>query len=271
MATRCAAFVRLHVVFASTVLIALGGFGASASALTLDFEGLVNGQTPNPSGGTSGSFLFSTPIADVTIGSPDLAGIAAFDTTSTGPNASGPDPDLLVDSGIALIVQNDGETAQSPFPGDSSFGIFDVPNDDPGNNLIEIAFSQAVTVVSLDVIDINGNGPAEILLTDSTGATRLYDLTMNFTGDPNQGAPGIVTLDTLLEADQVGVGPLLGNGDTPMAFFSEDAGFDPDDVVSVDYFIFGSGALDNLVIIPEPGTALLLGLGLAALSGRRSR
>ncbi|MEM9173676.1 MAG: PEP-CTERM sorting domain-containing protein [Myxococcota bacterium] len=243
-------------------LVLLAG---SASAITLDFEGLVNGENPNPTGGTAGTFLFATPIANVTIGSPDLAGVAAFDTSTTGPNAGGPDPDLLVDSGIALIVQNMNVTTQT-VP-----GIFDTPNDDPGDNLISVVFDQAVTVLSLDVIDINGNGPAEVRLRDSAGLVRLYDLTMNFTGDPVDGFPGILTLDTLLEADQVGVGPLLSGGATPMAFFSEDAGFDPTDVVGIDYNLFGSGALDNLVFVPEPGTALLLGLGLAGLAHRPRR
>ena len=163
-----------------------------------------------------------------------------------------------MDSGIALILQNDG------FPSQTS-GVFDSPDDDADGGFLHFAFSSAVTVLSLDLIDINGNGPADVVLTDGLGRTRSYFAPMDWTGDVNVGDVGIGTLDLLLQADQAGVGP--GN---PLAIFSQDVNFDESDVFNIDIEFQGSAALDNLTFVPEPSTFLLVSLGLAALVSRRS-
>ncbi|MEM7410206.1 MAG: PEP-CTERM sorting domain-containing protein [Myxococcota bacterium] len=225
--------------------------GAASAATTLDFEFLLNGE--------AGPYVVVTPDGTVTIsGSGSNQGVAAFDTSDPGPNAGGEDTDLLVNSGLALILQDDNEPTQT------TSGIFDVPDDDANGGTISFVFSQAAQLFSLDLIDINGNGPATVTLTDGGGNSRIYDVPFDWTGDIAQGAIGIQTLDLTTLAAQVGVGP--GN---PLATASQDAGFDDTGVVQLDVFFAGSAALDNLVFVPEPSTVLLVGLGLGTLALRR--
>lgn len=238
------------------LLLPVGG-----SATTLDFETLLNGES-----GGAGGFVFVTPEATVTIqGTGSNAGEAAFDTTDPGPNSAGPDPDLLVNTGIALILQNDNASSMTG-------NIFDTPNDDPNQNgLLTFVFSQAVSMVSIDLIDINGNGPATVTLFDSNGYAREYFAPMDWTGDPNEPPfpVGIETLDLTSLVPQVGPGP--GN---PSTTVTNDIGgvFNPLDVVTLTVEFDGSAALDNVsYIIPEPGTVGLLALGLAWLGISRRR
>lgn len=68
-------------------------------------------------------------------------------------------------------------------------------------------------------------------------------------------------------------GQLGEGGSTATAV--EDAGFDPQDVVQLEFQFLGkpsSGGLDDLTFVPEPSAALLLASGLVALAmGRRPR
>ena len=222
------------------------------SATTLDFEFLLNGEEVLAP--------IVTPDGVVTLSSSGSnEGVAAFDTSDPGPNDAGEDTDLLVNTGIALILQDNQESTQTVS------GIFDVPDDDANGGTITFLFSQAAQLFSLDLIDINGNGPATVTLTDSGGDQRIYDVPFEWTGDIAQGEVGIETLDLTTLAAQVGVGP--GN---PLATASEIGAFDANDVVQLDVFFAGSAALDNLVFVPEPSTLLLVGLGFGAL-GLRGR
>jgi hypothetical protein len=238
--------------------LALAGAVFAAPALAgaaqiLDFESFLNGQ--------AGPFVINTPDATVTItGSGPNIGPAIFDSDPAGPNSTGLDPDLLVDTGNILILQNNN------FPNQTVPGIYDTPNDDEDNGFLYFAFSSGVTVLSMDLIDINGNGPANVVLQDSGGLTRSYYAPQDWTGDVNVGDVGIGTLYTTLQADQAGVGP--GN---PLAIFSQDAGFNEDDVVFMSVNFMGSAGLDNLTFVPEPSTFLLVAMGLAVLAPRRSR
>ena len=244
----CARWVRLCSIVAAVVAVPLG-----ASALsTLDFESLLNGE--------AGPFVIVAADATVTItGSGPNLGVAAFDTDPSGPNAAAEDLDLLVDTGIALILQDSLEPAITA-------GIFDVPDDDADGGLIRFLFSNSVMLQTIDLIDLNGNGPATVTLIDGSGKERGYFAPFFWTGDIEAGDVGIGTLDLALQADQVGVGP--GN---PLAIFSQDVGFDEFDVVQLDVLFDGSAALDTLTFIPEPGTMCLVGLGLTALAWRGRR
>jgi len=226
---------------------------ASAWALTtLDFEGLTNG--------VGGPFLVVAPDANVTItGSGPNLGPAAFDSDPAGPNLGGVDEDLLVDTGMVLILQSTDNPAMTG-------AHFDVPNDEADGGTLHFAFSNNVGLVSVDLIDINGNGPASITLFDSGGDSRIYSVPMWWTGDIEDGDPGIGTLDLNTLLPQAGVGP--GN---PLATVSEIGAFDEFDVVSMDIWFGGSAAVDNLSFVPEPGTIVLVGLGLVGLQLHQRR
>ncbi len=216
------------------------------AATILDFETLLNGE--------DGPFSFVTVDGTVDIsGSGPNLGVAAFDSSDPGPNSGAEDLDLLVNTGIVLILQDSNEPAKTG-------NIFDSPDDDTNGGLITMLFSVPATLFSIDLIDINGNGPATVTLFDSGGMVRSYFAPMEWTGDINVGDVGIGTLDLLLQADQAGVGP--GN---PLAIFSQDAGFDENDVTKLEIDFEGSAALDNLIFVPEPGTVVLFGLGLVGL------
>ncbi len=186
------------------------------------------------------------------------AGPAIFDSSFAGPNASGPDPDLIVGLGNILIVQDGGTTTQT-VP-----GIFDTPNDDAGGGAILFDFLQPVTMESIDLIDINGNNQDVLLiLTDSTGETRTYDVPSSWTKDIDVAGPnGFDTLDLTTLADQLGEG-----GSTATA--SETALFDPSNVIQMSVSFNGSGGLDNVRFIPAPASAALFAIGAIGFTRRR--
>lgn len=213
---------------------------------TVDFSMDDNGNAIG-----NGQIIDSEFFSDFTLSSSGSnAGMVAFDST-TGVNSA--DPDLWVDSGMVLTLQEDNDSSN-----DGSF--FDNPNDDGDGGIIVFDFTAAVELVSIDLIDINGNGPATLTLTDGNGNTRVYNVPMEWTGDPSEGDPGIGTLDLTSIADQPGW--------ESTATASQDVGFSAIDVVKLEVDFMGSQALDNLVYnVPAPGALALL--GLAAIRRRR--
>lgn len=173
-----------------------------------------------------------------------VAGTAAVYDSDAAPH--GQDPDLAVSSGNILILQADEGL------GACSADFYCSGNDDNDGGTVTFTFNEGVEAISIDLIDVDASGAAEpvtITLTDSSGDERVYTVPADWTGDIDAATgPGIATL--LLDgSSQAGPGP--GN---PVATATTDAGYDPNDVVSIvverggdcPNVDGGSGALDNL-------------------------
>ena len=113
------------------------------------------------------------------------------------------------------------------------------------------------------LIDINGNGPVSLILTDGGGLTRTYSVPMFWTFDVFVDGPD--GFDTL---DLTDITPQTGEGGFD-ATAVEDAGFIATDVRTLEIIHDGSAAVDDLSIIPAPSTLLVLMAGLAGMRRRR--
>lgn len=235
---------------------------AGATTITLDFETeddfltpLSNGQEISDPDLPNGEFGNLVEISSST------GRLAIFDSDPAGPNSGGLDPDLLVDTGNLLIIQNDTKLAKT---GDN----FNTPDDDEngGNVFFDFSVHPDGFVEPLDVLvaDINGGGMFTALLTDINGNTRLYDVTDDFSFDIAVNGPdGYETLDFTDIVVQNGEG-----GGTATA--TTDPGYDGTRVVSIEFDFAGSAGIDDLRFIPTPGAATLLGLaGLGVIRRRR--
>lgn len=246
-------------------LCALAAAAPSALAMTAvidwsidaDFQPLVNGQQLTDSDGSV--FDFGTLFTMETFG--NNRGATVFDTSKTGPNVGGPDPDLLAGIGNIVILQTNSSAAQS------TPGIFNTPNDSAGGGEFLLNFDRATELVSIDLVDLDAGNRIIVTLTDTSGRTRSYNIPPQWTGEPTTGPlpDGFGTL-LLLEASSQ-PGPL-----GPLAVFSEDAGYDASQVVSLHLDFEGSGGWGNLRfvgVVPAPSG---LGLALAGLAvGARRR
>jgi hypothetical protein len=251
-------------------LAALGLLAGSAHAVTIDFEGEANGQQ-----------IFGSEFAGVTITSPDggtdpgdsSLGPAIFNTTPapTGPNKDGDDKDLLVGTGNALILQSKAHPSQTGT-------IFDTPNDEAafsptGEGHINIGFDSSIELVSLNLIDVNGGVNIDLLLTDSGGNTKLYEVPQMWTLDVSVCGvcDGYKTIDLQTLLAQVPEAGATGL-DVPVPTIT--GAFDLTAVDSLLIRFHGlspSAAVDDLVFVPEPSTALLIGLGLVGFGVTRRR
>ena len=231
---------------------------ASAS-FAIGFEGFANGTEigGGPHGGTFQPYAGLFTMTGKSLGSPSQ-GAAIFDSDPFGPNSGGLDLDLLVDLGNIVILQNDAFATQT------SPGIYDTPNDEENGGKLRFNFVTAFEMLSIDLIDVNGNGPATLTLQDSLGRTRIYFVPMHWTNDVTVAPVGWDTLDLTTLAPQLGEG-----GGTATA--SEDPFFDALDVISLSVVFDGSAGLDNLRFIPAPSTAVGLVGGLLGLRRRRRR
>lgn len=252
-------FVCRSLASAATALMA-ASVATPASALSIGFEGHANGE--------AGPFQYVFPgvTVDVTADIPppgNHLGLAIFDSDTGGPNDGGLDPDLIVDHGNILILQN------NDFPTQTTLGFFDTADDDEQGGQFFFDFSTPSFLSSIDLVDINGGGMLTLVLLDTGGETRTFSVPDDWTGDIDQGDIGfqILALDTL--ANQVGVGPPPSS--PPEATASETAGFDQNSVIQMSITFSGSAAVDNLEFVPEPTTGLLLGLGLTVLVLQRRR
>ena len=199
---------------------------------SIDDELLENGRAiPRPHPGRT--FVISSGGANL--------GAAIFDSTPGGPNDPSQDPDLLVDSGNVLMLQDSlTGTQTTPF-------VFDSPNDDRDGGNLALDFPRRIKALSLELIDQDtglGHGTT-VTLTDEFGRTRTYDVPPGFTEDCNVvGSGGIRTLrlDTLA--------PQPGYAATATA--AQTLGFDDKKVVKLEVVLSGSGAIDDLLYDPYP-------------------
>jgi hypothetical protein len=222
----------------------------------------------------NGQIIDTEFFTNFTISSPDTgishAGLAIFDSDPAGPNFGGGDPDLLVNLGNVLIMQNNNGSF-----GNNNGSIFFTPDDEAdfnptGEGNVVFNFNSAVQLQSIDLIDINGGVLVDVVMTDGNGLQRTYNVPNMWTHDIDitPAADGYATLDLTSLAPQ----NAEGTGGSATAF--EDAGFDANDVVSLSLRVYGNSpsmALDNLVyqVVPGPGALAMLALGLPALRRRR--
>ncbi len=241
--------------------VAAGLFTPCAGADIIDFEGLANGQEIGR--GSHGEA--AQPYADIFVlygasNGVTTQGAAIFDSDPLGPNAGGADRDLLVGLGNILIVQNDSHATQT-IP-----GFYDTPNDEADGGTIAFEFLSAVELLSLVLIDIDGHGAVDVILEDSGGYLRTYNVGGSWTHDiHSQGPIGWDTLDLTSLASQVGE----GGG---MATAWQDPLFDSSDVMRLTVVLSGSAAIDNLVYnIPAPSALVAMVGGLLVPARRRRR
>jgi len=238
------------------------GVAAPARGLTIDFEGLDHGEilagavTLGPNG----------VIASITTvnlgGGPDIAII--FDSTERdtadedleGPNLSGGGswdggnlaPDTYLGN-LLIIAENDEDVEDD--------GRIDDPDDERSKpaGYIHIVFDQAYTGFGFDLVDIEDN-------IETMGSIEFY-----FDGE----SVGEIDFEDLasLQSD-ISFGNNTANR---VELFNTMDRLQVDAFEAVIFRFGGSGALTNITLtpIPEPGAAMLLGLGLAAMAGVRAR
>jgi len=167
-------------------------------------------------------------------------GAAIFDSKPDGPNALSLDPDLLVDQGNILILQ---ETGEQSVP-----GIFDQPGDAQFGGTLTFAFTRPVELRSIDLIDICPGVLIQdvlLVLQDVAGRQRAYLVPGGWTTDVFEIAPpGYGTLDLTTTAPQPGY--------EAIATSTEQFGFLADAVVHLEVQFSGSGAVNDLVFDPHP-------------------
>lgn len=231
---------------------ALAGFANVDFSTEDDFiTPLVNGQEINV--GEEFGNLFS-------LSSPD-GRLAIFDTSNPGANDGGGDPDLLINQGNALIIQNGGLLTQS------TADIFDTPNDSANGGAIVFDFVVPSEPGAIDLIDVDDNNGITVTLTDDMGRQRVYDVPNSFTNE----APDVMGFDTL---NLTTLSDQMGEGGGIATVTTSDAGYDALRVVQLEVDFSGSGGLDNFVInsvTPSPGAMSLMALaGVVGVRRRRA-
>lgn len=212
------------------------GAHSAANSATIDFStddggnALVNGQA------IESPDEFGTLVS---IRAQSQTGAAIFDSTPGGPNTREESSDLLVGLGNLLVVQS------HLFPTQTVPGIFDTPSDASQGGSLFFDFVSPSRLESITLVDMDENANAELKLTDNGGNTRIYSVPANWTKDGRDGPNGYAELDLTTLDNQ------LGETDQ-LATATESAGFDAGMVTQLQVTLFGSGAVDNLVFVPEP-------------------
>ena len=231
-------------------------FNSVANSASIDFSTddqgntLVNGQaiaSPEEFGNL------------VSISASAATGAAIFDSTPGGPNTRPETEDLLVGLGNVLIVQS------HVFPEQTTPGIFDTPSDATQGGTLFFDFVSPSRLESITLVDIDENANAEVRLTDTAGNARVYSVPNHWTNDGRVGPNGFAELDLTSLENQAGETDQLATA-------MEDPGFDANMVTQLQVTLFGSGAVDNLVFVPEPSSAALsLPLVLFVVASLRNR
>ena len=163
-------------------------------------------------------------------------GACAFDSDPAGPNGLSSDPDLLVDRGNVLILQER--------PLQSAPGVFDFPDDDRNGGRVLFRFEgDRVAPLSIDLVDVcpEPDQAVRVVLYDENEFTRTFEVPAGWTEDVTQGGLGWRTLDlTTLE-------PQPGFASTATA--TEFWAFDEDAVLEIEVSFSGSGAIDRLAFV----------------------
>jgi len=223
---------------------------ASANTITFDDLGLVHGQIVTGAPGVSivADNLWR-PFDYAVAFDSEASGTADYDlearrgaTRWSGGNLAGQE------LGLMLILQENSTGC-----GD---GVCDSP-DDEGNRpagMLTFIFDTPVDSFGFDLIDVDS-------LTSENGWIAFEDL---------KGGRVQIDFSTFLAGYQIGDN--TANRITP--FTAEALGLGPIDHIVLK--LGGSGAVDNvdftpIVAVPEPATALFVGIGLALLSARRRR
>jgi len=241
---------------AAALVVALS-IGESATAVSYGFEHLAHGEIAN------GSFDGVTISANNPWRWVDYA--VGFDSRAHETLGSTADPDLQAGSGsnpwsggniaayelgTMLILQENGKGCWS--------GVCSRPDDEGRRPAGQIAFDFAVPVVDFgfDAVDIESimaeNASIDFI---GGGITRSIDL-MSFFDSTH----------ALYDASLM-LGDNTANRFTPITVEFLDMSV----IERVEFNLGGSGALDNLeyTSVPEPGSALMLVVGLMGLVARR--
>ena len=236
---------------------------AAASLMIFDFETeddfvtpLENGQEVASPDEFGNVFLLSAT------GSGHV-GASIFDST---PEVNESDEDLQTSLGNVLILQ-------SPRHDDMAGDLFTDPNDSKfgGSVFFDFAPVGAVQLLQLTLIDIDEKAATDVILTDGSGRTRIYQVPNEWTLEADAQTPllGSNVLDLTVLAAQAAEPGASGGPATA----SEDPGFNSDNVVLMEVAFSGSGALDDLQLqfIPEPSALILIGSAMLFLTRRVRR
>lgn len=265
------------------------GSGAIAAPVVIDWSTEDDFVTPLINGQSVSTFVDQQPTDTVfefgnlfnlstkLLGSDGHLGAAIFDSTPNGPNddggvqATSEDPDLLIDRGNILILQNDQHPGSTIDPTHGL--IFNIPNDEnrePDDGSIVFDFLVPVELESILLVDVDAGGHVFVTMTDGNGNQREYSVPEKWTHDLTESTAGFDTL--MLNT----LGPQAGEGPGGDATATEDLGFNPQDVRALEVAILAipgpsSVGIDDLVfvVVPEPSTAALCLISIIVIGAAR--